>query len=73
MNGGKLGYSHFSMEEMGIKMNIMAVRKWTWQWLALIGVLGLIFHAITWTRIQLREPISVFYNYPYSEVVLASK
>jgi hypothetical protein len=52
-------------------MNKMVIRRWTWQWLAVLGLLGLIFHAVTWARIELQKPISVFYDYPYSDVALS--
>jgi hypothetical protein len=56
---------------MGMNINKMVVRKWTWQWLALLGLLFLIFHAVNWGRIELEGPISVFYDYPYSDVLLS--
>ena len=61
------------MMVMNMNVNIMAVKRWTWHWLALLGLLGLIFHAATWARIELQEPISVFYDYPYSDVALAKR
>ena len=71
-------------------MNIseMPVRKWTWQWLALLGLLGLIFHATVWVKaesgpvttyydepIQHNDPdeIPVFYDYPWPDVVLVKR
>ena len=58
---------------MSMNISKMDLKTWTWQWLALLGLLALVYHAFTWARIELREPISVFYDYPYSDVVLVKR
>ena len=60
-------------------MHRILMRKWTWQWLALLGLLAVIFHVTLqgwiWVdEVLLKdEPIPVFYDYPYSDVALAKK
>ena len=59
--------------------NRIPMRRWTWQWLALLGLLAVIFHVTlhgwTWAgEVLLKdEPIPVFYDYPYSDVALVKK
>ena len=60
-------------------MHRILMRRWTWQWLALLGLLAVIFHVTLqgwiWVdEVLLKdEPIPVFYNYPYSDVALAKR
>ena len=57
-------------------MNVtkMVVRRWTWQWLALLGLFGVIFLVSTLGMdLEVDEPIPVFYDYPYSDVALANR
>jgi len=71
-----------------MNMNKMVIRRWTWQWLALLGLLGSIFHATVWVKAEsvpvntyYEEPVQhddpdeipVFYDYPWSDVALAKK
>jgi hypothetical protein len=32
------------------------MEKWTWQWLALIGLIGIIFGGYSWVRLELDPP-----------------
>jgi len=32
------------------------MKKWTWQWLALIGLAGMIFLGVDWVRAELAPP-----------------
>ena len=34
----------------------MSMKKWTWQWLALIGVIGIIFGGYAWVMLELDPP-----------------
>lgn len=48
----------------------MAVRKWTWQCLALLGLLGLIFSGVTYSAdlyMELTVPIIVFIDEPVEQ------
>jgi len=71
-----------------MNMDKIAIRGWTWQWLALLGLLGLIFHATLWVKAEsvpvipyYNQPaqhddpdeIPVFYDYPWSDVALVKK
>jgi hypothetical protein len=59
---------------MGMDINKMLVRRWTWQWLALLGLSGMIFLVATlFMDLEVDEPIPVFYDYPYSNVALAKR
>jgi hypothetical protein len=59
---------------MSMNMNIAAVRWWTWQWLALLGLSGMIFLVATlFMDLEIDEPIEVYYEYIYSDVYLAKK
>ena len=68
-----------SLYQGGMSMHRILMRKWTWQWLALLGLLAVIFHVTLqgwiWVdEVLLKdEPIPVFYDYPYSDVALAKK
>jgi hypothetical protein len=57
---------------MSMNINIAAVRWWTWQWLALLGLSGMIFLVSTlFMDLEIDEPIEVYYEYIYSDVYLA--
>ncbi len=57
-----------------MNINKMVVRRWTWQWLALLGLFGVIFLVSTLGMdLEVDEPIPVFYDYPYSDVALAKR
>jgi len=57
-----------------MNINIMAVRRWTWQWLALLGLSGMIFLVATlFMDLEIDEPIEVYYEYIYSDVYLVKK
>jgi hypothetical protein len=59
---------------MSMNMNIAAVRWWTWQWLALLGLSGMIFLVATlFMDLEIDEPIEVYYEHIYSDVYLAKK
>ena len=59
---------------MSMNINIKAVKRWTWQWLALLGLSGMIFLVATlWMDLEIDEPIEVYYEYIYSDVYLAKK
>jgi len=49
------------------------MKKWTWEWLAIIGRIWLMYNGIAWAKVELQEPIPVFYDYPYSDVALVKK
>jgi hypothetical protein len=55
-------------------MNRIFIRRWTWQWLALLGLSAMIFLVATlFMDLEVDEPIPVFYDYPYSDVALAKR
>lgn len=37
-------------------MHRILMRRWTWQWLALIGLIGIIFGGHAWIRLELDPP-----------------
>jgi hypothetical protein len=58
----------------GHKCEAGAMKKWTWQWLAPLGLSGMIFLVATlFMDLKVDEPIPAFYDYPYSDVALARR
>lgn len=37
----------------------MRMKKWTWQWLALLGLAGMIFFAVDFVRAELLDPTPI--------------
>lgn len=35
------------------------MKKWTWQWLAVLGLVGIIFLGVDWVRAELAPPVPV--------------
>ena len=37
----------------------MRMKKWTWQWLALLGLVGMIVFMVDWVKAELASPAAV--------------